>query len=238
MTMGHGFPAGVKFTPVPNPLLSSYLEEIEDITELKVVLRALWLFHRKKGSPRPLRADELWSDRTVAAALGLAGRDLQEAVRQALDSAASRGILLSVGEEDSIRYFLNTAPERRAVSRLHASTAAAPGPAPLEARPVDERHPPAPNVFVAYEENIGELTALVSELLEEAVAAYPAEWIVEAIGEAVAHNARSWSYVAKILERWASEGRRDGESGRDSEALRSEEFLRAYREQLRARGNR
>jgi len=238
MTMRHGFSARVKFTPVPNPILSSYLEEIDDLTELKVVLRALWLFHRKKGSPRPVRVDELSSDRTVAAALDLTGRDLENAVRDALDSAASRGILMRTEGESGVLYFLNTAPERRAVSRLPAGAAAVSGPAALEAWPAEERQPDAANVFVAYEENIGELTALASELLEEAMAAYPAEWIVEAIAEAVAHNARSWSYVAKILERWASEGRRHGEPRRDSETLRSEEFLRAYQEQLRARGNR
>ena len=236
--MGHGFPAGVGFTPVPNPLLSSYLEEIDDLSELKIVLRALWLFHRKKGSPRPLRADELWSDRTVAAALGLAGGDLEIAVRQALDKAAARGILMRVESESGVLYLLNTAPERRAVSRLGADGADVSRPAALEARPAEQPRTRAPNVFVAYEENIGELTPLATELLEEAAEAYPAEWVVEAIAEAVAHNARSWSYVAKILERWAGEGRRDGEPGRDSEAIWSEEFARTYEEQLRARGNR
>ncbi len=236
--MSLGFPVGFQSTPVPNPILSSYLEEVDDLAELKVVLRALWLFHRKKGSPRPVRADDLSSDRTVAAALGATGLDLENAVQKALDSAARRGILIRVAGESGVLYYLNTAPERSAVSRLHAGAAPDSAPDPLEAWPAKDTRARAPNVFVTYEENIGELTPLATELLEEAANAYPPEWIVEAITEAVAHNARSWSYVAKILERWASEGRRDGEPGRGSETLRSEEFLRAYREQLRARGNR
>ena len=236
--MSLGFPVGFQSTPVPNPILSSYLEEIDDLAELKVVLRTLWLFHRKKGSPRPVRADELWSDRTIAAALDATGLDLEKAVQKALDSAARRGILIRVAGESGVLYYLNTPPERSAVSRLHADAPPDSTPAPLEAWPATETRTRAPNVFVTYEQNIGELTPLVTELLEEAAAAYPAEWIVEAITEAVAHNARSWSYVARILERWASEGRRNGEPGRDSETIRSEEFLRAYQEQLRARGNR
>ena len=236
--MSLGFPVGVEFTPVPNPLLSSYLEEINDMAELKVILRALWLFHRKKGSPRPVQVDELSSDRTVASALGATAADLETAVRQALDSAASRGILIRVEGQGDTLYFLNTAPERRAVNRLHQGSMPDPGPPTREAWPAEDRRSAAPNVFIAYEENIGPLTQLTSELLEEAVAAYPPEWIVDAIGEAVAHGARNWSYVAKILERWASEGRRNGEPGRHPETLRSEEFLRAYRERLRARGNR
>jgi len=234
--MAGGFPAGVRFTPVPNPLLSSYLEQVQDAAELKVILRAVWMFHRKKGSPQPLRPDELWSDRTVAAALGLTGAELETAVLQALDSATERGILLRVEVGRDVQYFLNTAPERRAVGRTYPQAAATPAPTASEAWPATTAR--NRNVFVAYEENIGELTPAVAELLEEAEASYPAEWIVDAIVEAVAHNARSWSYVARILERWAGEGRRHGEPGRDPEAVRSEEFYRAYQERLRDRGNR
>ena len=45
--MARGFPAGVRFTPVPDPLLASYLEEIGSLDELKVTLRTLWLLYRK-----------------------------------------------------------------------------------------------------------------------------------------------------------------------------------------------
>ncbi len=52
--------------------------------------------------------------------------------------------------------------------------------------------------------------------LQEAEALYPAPWLEEAIKIAVRQNRRRWSYVSRILERWAVEGK-DGETGRDSE---------------------
>ena len=43
-----GFPAGYRSTPVPNPLLSSLLEEINDLDELKITLRAIWFLHQRR----------------------------------------------------------------------------------------------------------------------------------------------------------------------------------------------
>jgi hypothetical protein len=43
--------------------------------------------------------------------------------------------------------------------------------------------------------------------LQHAAQQYPIEWIQEALREAVLANVRSWRYVAKILARWARDGR-------------------------------
>jgi len=58
----------------------------------------------------------------------------------------------------------------------------------------------------AYAAAFGVLSSLDAELLEAAMQTYPLDWIRAAILEAVAHNARSWSYAERILERWQEEG--------------------------------
>ena len=46
-----GFSRDTLYTPVPNPLFGPLLEEIDDLAELKVVMRGIWLCHRQRGCP-------------------------------------------------------------------------------------------------------------------------------------------------------------------------------------------
>ena len=73
-----------------------------------------------------------------------------------------------------------------------------------------------PDIFTLYEENIGMLTPLTAEALRDAEKNYPANWIEDAIKEAVRQNKRKWSYIAAILEHWSAEGRDDGTHQRDT----------------------
>jgi DnaD/phage-associated family protein len=61
-----------------------------------------------------------------------------------------------------------------------------------------------------YEANIGMIAQRIAENLKAACDEYPAEWIIEAINEAVDHNARNWKYAHAILKRWNAEGKDDG----------------------------
>jgi len=79
----------------------------------------------------------------------------------------------------------------------------------------DIRQPPTGNIFALYEQNIGMITPMIAEELKEADKLYPPQWIEEAFKEAVTLNKRSWKYIARILERWASEGKDSGEHRRD-----------------------
>lgn len=64
-----------------------------------------------------------------------------------------------------------------------------------------------PDIYSLYEQNIGPLTPILSEKLREAEKLYPAAWVEDAFAEAVNYNRRNWAYVARILEKWASDGR-------------------------------
>lgn len=65
-----------------------------------------------------------------------------------------------------------------------------------------------PNIFRFWEHETGTmLTQGLVERLKEAVAKYGEEWLRDAITVAVDNNARSWSYVRTVLERWQRDGK-------------------------------
>src|SRR5207253_10323401 len=84
---------------------------------------------------------------------------------------------------------------------------------PTRIRVIAER----PNIYALYEQNIGLLTPILAERLQDAESRYPVEWIEDAFSEAVLNNKRNWRYIERILERWAAEGK---DSGKDREVAR------------------
>ena len=62
------------------------------------------------------------------------------------------------------------------------------------------------SLFNLYESEIGVITPMMSEKLNAAWDDYPHEWFPVAFDEAVRHNARNWSYIAKILSNWKANG--------------------------------
>jgi DnaD/phage-associated family protein len=115
----------------------------------------------------------------------------EEALRQALDLAVEHGVLL----HSTVN--INGVPED-----VYSLT-------------TESHQQPAVNIFALYEQNIGIITPMIAEELKEADKLYPPQWIVEAFKEAVTLNKRSWKYIVRILERWASEGKDVGEYRRD-----------------------
>jgi DnaD/phage-associated family protein len=74
-----------------------------------------------------------------------------------------------------------------------------------------------PNIYVLYEQNIGLLTPIMAEKLQDSETRYPREWIDAAFEEAVLNNKRNWRYIERILERWTAEGRQSGKDKRSAE---------------------
>ncbi|WP_322792121.1 DnaD domain protein [Bellilinea sp.] len=192
-----GFPPGkTRLTPLPAAFFSELLPQIDDLSELKVTLYAFWLLDRMEGEFRFFRASDLTEDERLLEGLAKNRRQALTNLQDALERAVQRGSLLKVnlGEEDSL-YFLNTPRGRAAVAALQNG----------EWSPEDIQRPEVrltlerPNIFRLYEENIGPLTPLIAETLEEAEKTYPVEWIEEAIRAAVESNVRRWRYVEAIL---------------------------------------
>ena len=64
-------------------------------------------------------------------------------------------------------------------------------------------------VFKAYENNIGQLTPIISDEIGCAVDDFGAATVVEAIVIATKANVRKWNYVNGILTRWHKDGKQD-----------------------------
>ena len=63
-----------------------------------------------------------------------------------------------------------------------------------------------PPIFAIYEQEIGPLTPMISEELQQAEKDYLPGWVEDAIHEAAIHNKRSWKYIDVILKRWKADG--------------------------------
>ncbi len=221
-----GFPLGVRSTPVPNPLLGSLLERIDDIAELKCVLRLIKLLHDKRGFPRWVSHAELLADPVLARGLAVQSGDPSSAIDRGIELAVRRGVVIqaSAGEDGGGRrvYVMNTETGRKAIAQTPNMDAvevmqdAEPFEGPFE----------RPNVFAIYEDNIGMLNPMIAEELKDAEERYPHGWIEEAFKEAVKSNKRSWRYVSAVLQRWEREGRGDGRPGRDTKTLSYKEYFR------------
>jgi DNA replication protein len=182
------------FISLPESFFTQAVPKIQDLAELKIVLCASYLILRKP-SPSTQRSEcSVTYNELKAESSRLAPELDEETLRQALNSAVEHGILLHSplninGTLEDV-YSL-TAPLRRG------------------------RQPPTVNIFTLYEQNIGIITPIIADELKEAEKLYPSQWIEEAFKEAVTLNKRSWKYIARILERWASEGKDSGEYKRD-----------------------
>ncbi|HCH07765.1 MAG TPA: DNA replication protein DnaD [Dehalococcoidia bacterium] len=216
-TIYKGFPRKVRYLPVPAPLLESLLEEIDDLAELKCTLRVIAMLHVKKGHPRFVTLGELQADRTLTRSLGQDGDSASQSIEQGMAKAVRRGtIAVASVEESGARqqlFTLNTEVNRTTLEKI-AEGATQVSPLPVSEPWVEPED--TPNIFALYEQNVGMLSPMIADELREAEELYPAEWISEAIREAVGLNKRSWRYISRILERWEHEGRGHGKPGRYS----------------------
>jgi DnaD/phage-associated family protein len=224
-----GFSEGkLRSVRIPEQFFRELLLEMDEAGELRLVLYVFWRLERMEGSFRFLRWSSLLADRVLLQSFAE-----REALEQALERAVGRGILLSailpLEEEQERLIFLNNARGQAALQAIEKGEWRLTG---------DERQPLAvyterPNIFKLYESNIGTLTPMIAEALQDAEKTYPADWIEDAIRIAVKNNKRNWHYVEAILKRW-QEGGRDGKTQK-SERERSGEGDQDRRDPAEAR---
>lgn len=214
-----GFPEKTEVTPIPTPFFTSIMPRMNDIAELKTVLHIFRLLSRRRGYPRFVTFAELSHDTAIIEGMADNNLDTPNTVlKHALDIAVQHGILLHLkldknGKPEDI-YLVNTETEKKTAEKIVRGEIMLSGfPAPS----MQTLTKPAklPDIFTLYEQNIGILTPIIAEELQEAEKHYPADWIESAFKEAVSLNKRNWKYIARILERWAIEGKDDGTLGRN-----------------------
>ena len=222
------FPAKMKFTAIPNSFFSALLPQINDIAELKTTLHIFQALYQKRGYPRFTTYKELLASKSLMSSLRETAIPPDEVLRQALEMATKRGAILHIvldrdGVSEDI-YFLNTESDRQTIAKIQRGELALRG---LKAKePAYTATEEPPDIFTLYEQNIGMLTPLIADELRDAERLYPQTWIQDAIKEAVAHNKRSWRYIAKILERWSTEGKSDGTYQRDSKKTGPDKYIK------------
>ena len=232
-----GFPRETLYTPTPDPFFGPLLEDIQDLAELKVTLRGIWLLHHKRQGSRAVPLEEFVTDTVLLRGLepeGSADCAVEE-IRRGLRLAVRRGVFLVHGSNpDEAVFVLNNDAGRRALARLKETGAGGAASAVADEAPARPRE--KLNIFALYEDTIGMLSPIVAERLKEAELRYPPGWIREAFEIAALENKRSWQYVAAILARWGSEGKGnwaggskdDGKPGRNSAQNQRGKYSKDY----------
>ncbi len=230
-----GFPAGpVRFTAVPDLFWAELLPQIDDLAELKVTMHCIWRLYRKSGHLRYLSLIELLQDDVLLEGLRAPGMPTPRVLEDALARAVVRGSLLrvdvSLGAQDEAWFFVNTARARHLVEQIRSGTLLPEAIAqPIEPVPLPQDRP---TIFSLYEQNVGLLQPIIAEELREATHDFPPDWIEDAFRLAAERNIRNWRYIRSILERWAREGRDDGQSKQRLPARRPASTRRRFLDEL------
>jgi DNA replication protein len=216
----NGFPPKGTLIKVPALFFSELLPEIDSLPELKVTLYCFWRLQQKEGQVVFIRRREILNDTGFMQGLGIREDQRHEALSEGLERAVMRGTLLHVqideqGRSDDL-YFMNTARGRAAVEGIEKGQWFPDLGAIVPLNVTVER----PNLYRLYEENIGPLTSLIAERLQDLEKDYPEAWIKEAIEAAAFQNKRGLRYIEKILEH-----RRDKGSDRDNRSQNAKRFI-------------
>ena len=212
-----GLPNGkIPFARIPNPFFSELLPKIDHLGELKVTLYALWRLEQMGGEVRYLLESDFLEDEIFIQGMAASPDEAESALKEALERAIQRGSLLRATvklERELPLYFFNTPRGRAAVAAIQNGEWQ---PSNDPRVPV-ELAPPRPNIYQLYEQNIGVISPLLAESLQDAEDTYPPEWLEEAFRIAVEKNVRNWRYVEAILRRWHERGYDGRTNRRDTE---------------------
>jgi len=189
--------------PVPEAFFTELLPVIDHAGELRVILYTFWRINTQVKEPRYLRFTDYLKDERLMAAFGQSNAAREKNLADALERACGRGVLLDASLENESYYFLNS-PRGKAARDGLAGGAWQPG---ANDHVSVRLQPERPNIYALYEQNIGPLTPILAETLEDAEKTYPQEWIEDAIRIAVTRNARNWRFVDAILRSWKEKGR-------------------------------
>lgn len=188
-----GFTSAETFSQIPDSLFHS-LALIGDLGELKAVLYVLWRIAHADTRLKMITRNEMALDLDF-------GRNFNEPAEldNALGRAVTDGFLLVFEQNRKTCYFPNSPGGIISLNAMRDGQEI-----PAKNLPGVTRQA---NIFTLYEQNIGLLTPIVSELLMSMERDYPTEWIVEAFAVGVKMNKRNLKYIEAILQRWKEEGR-------------------------------
>jgi len=191
---------------VPESFFTQIMPVIHDVIELKVILYIFRCLSQKPVDSAFMTYSELLS--SGPAFLLITKNDLTKALETAVEDKALLHLSRGLKSKQQDIYFVNSESNREIIEQIKRGELSL---KPFSDIPKEEQaRQQSSNIFVIYEQNIGMITPILSDELKAATELYQEQWIEEAIKEAVLLNKRSWRYIARILERWAKEGKSIG----------------------------
>lgn len=209
-------PADRESVALPRSFFLQVMPQVEDAAELKAIMHVLYLLGSKGGGDPFVTYGELLAQ--AASMLEMEGDTLGSCLNLAVKHGAVLRSTVRTGGKWEEAYFANTESGREALERARR------GELSLKEEMGDGGQ--GGNIFVLYEQNIGIITPMIAEELREAQKLYPRGWIEEAFREAAVLNKRSWRYIARILERWATEGKYSGEHRQGTKAGGPDKYIK------------
>lgn len=221
MNSFEGFSEGkTRFVPIPSQFFYDLLPGIDDLAELKLILYLFWRLNRLEGTFRYTLYDELIEDQELLLMFSDSLTQAKNNLDKTIELANQHRVILTAElevEGNNIRLlFLNTPKGRAAIDAIQKGKWRTTN----EPRFPIELEPERPNIYTLYEENIGPLTPMISESLDDAEKTYPVQWIEDAFRIAVGNNIRNWRYISAILNGWQQKGRYEQKDRRDTEESR------------------
>lgn len=220
MRVFSGFPEGKsRLTAIPEAFFTDLLPSVDSLDELKLTLFAMWYLNQQDSDAQYL-TDEIFQENghMISTESSTELPDIAETIHRAVN----RGILIKrlvvdheTGTQQPI-YLINTSNGRR-LAKLADEGKWKPG-LTRQAQVLDKHD--RPNIYSLYEQNIGPLTPMISELIKDTASSYPEDWIVDAITIAIKKNVRNWRYVEAILASWRENGRYETNKRTDEEDYR------------------
>jgi len=222
-----GFPASMQCTPVPDLFINMLMPDM-GIHELKCMICIFQAIYTKKGTLRYVGLSELTANTSLLSSMQDASKSAADMLEESIATAVKRGAIIKVEvmKEGSSEYlfFLNTQSDRHAVESIYSGKLKLPQieiAKPMAIVPIRQK-----DIFSLYEENIGLITPMIAEELNDALTQYSEEWLRDALSEAVYANKRNWRYISRILERWLSEGKRDGTYRQNTSQKDPDKYIR------------
>ncbi len=215
MTSFKGFADG-KSDPVefPAAFFNELLPEMADVDEIKLSLLLMRMLKAQAGTVQFVFLRDLLESPIILRSFGSDVKLVSDRVNAALEKALQRGTFVSGVDDNEKFYLLNTPRGRAALAALQKGSWQ-PGREYRAESTLEENG--RLNIYQLYEANIGPLTPILAQTLEEAERDYPSEWIEEAIRTALKKNVRNWSYVEAILRSWKEKGRGEKDQRNDQE---------------------
>jgi len=207
---------------IPESFLTDHLSKINDPDLFKLLLYIFWRFDKSRSPIKFITAENILTDEIFSENFGKTRDEITQHVNKLLADAVEINILINCShpaQADNKLYFYNSIKNQKAIDLIETGE--------IKVEDIEDISLAItkPNIFKLYEENIGPLTPLIAETLEDAINTYSSDWIEEAVQIAVVNNVRRWKYIQAILDRWQEEGKNARRDQKDTEEDR-EKYLK------------